>query len=106
MRTHVEQPIGTSAPMNEREITTLVHGTITRVASEQPGLTIFSIQAQRGWGDILFVRIRASLADRSACEQMEQRFASAVRHELVGQRTSVAVSWSDEILRRVRRHQA
>lgn len=79
--------------MSEREITALVHRAITHAASEQLAVAIRSIHVTRGWGEILFVKVQARLADRSAREQMEQRFAAAVREALNGQRTSVSVSW-------------
>jgi hypothetical protein len=80
--------------MSEREITTLVHRTVVDVVSEHLGLLIGSIEVNRGWGEILYVRIRARMADRSAREELEHRLASAMREALSGQRTSVSISWS------------
>jgi hypothetical protein len=90
----VDRSIGAKASMSEREMTTVVHRTIIDVASEHLGLLIGSIEVNRGWGEILYVRIRARMADRSAREQMEQRLTSAMREALVGQRTSVSISWT------------
>ncbi len=91
---HGERSIGATASMSEREITTLVHRTVVDVVSEHLGLLIGSIEVNRGWGEILYVRIRARMADRSAREELEHRLASAMREALAGQRTSVSISWS------------
>jgi hypothetical protein len=86
--------------MIERDLTAKVQRAITGAAAEQPGLiTIGPIQATRGWGDILFVRVQAHLRDRPSHEvrhlqeALERRFHTAVRDALEGDRTSVSVIW-------------
>jgi len=86
--------------MIERDLTAKVQRAITGAAAEQPGLiTIGPIQAIRGWGDILFVRVQAQLRDGPSPEVrevMERRFQTAVRDALDGDRSSVSVTWNSD----------
>ncbi len=88
--------------MNERDLTVKVQRAITDAAAEQPGLiTIGPIQATRGWGEILFVRVQAQLRGglsqemKEVMEVMEGRFRAAVHEALDGDRTSVSVTWNN-----------
>jgi hypothetical protein len=64
-------------------------------SADQPGLAIRSVQITRGWGDILFVRVRARMpAARPAQEAVEDALRTGVRHALDGQRSAVSVTWS------------
>lgn len=83
--------------MNERDLTVKVQRAIADAAAEQPGLiTIGPIQATRGWGEILFVRVQAQLRggpSQEVQQVMEGRFQAAVREALDGDRSSVSVTW-------------
>ncbi len=84
--------------MNERELAVEVRRAIAAAADEEPGLiTVGAIQATRGWGDILFVRVQAQLPGAPSPEvqeRMERRFRAAVREALDGDRSSVSVTWN------------
>jgi hypothetical protein len=79
----------------EREFTAAVHRAISAASADHPGLTVGSVQVTRGWGDILFVRVRARMPGaRSAQEAVEDALRAGVREALDGQRTAVSVTWS------------
>ena len=82
--------------MSDHVLTVKVHRAITAASAHHPGLAIRSVQATRGWGDILFVRVQARMpgyparpGGRRACAA---RFG--VRDALDGQRSAVSVTWS------------
>jgi len=85
--------------MNERALTATVHQAIAAAAADQPGLAVGSIQATRGWGDILFVRVQVRLRGGPSAEvqaAMEHRFQTAVREALDGERSTVSVTWTSD----------
>ena len=66
-----------------------------RRSADHPGLAIGSVQVTRGWGDILFVRVRARMPGvRSDQEAVEDALRTGVREALDGQRSAVSVTWS------------
>ena len=82
--------------MDDHELTVKVHRAITAASADQPGLSIRSVQFGLGWGDILFVRVRARMpATRPAQEAVEDALRRGVREALDGQRSAVSVTWTD-----------
>jgi hypothetical protein len=87
--------VGDSAPMSDHILMMKVDRAITAAAAHHPGLAIRSVQATRGWGDILFVRVQARMPGaRSAQEAVEHSLHASVRDALEGQRSAVSVTWS------------
>jgi len=92
--------VGDSAPMSDHVLMMKVNRAITAASAHHPGLAIRSVQATRGWGDILFVRVQAQLRGwpshevRETQEALERRFHAAVRQALEGDRSSVSVTWN------------
>ena len=84
--------------MSELELTAEVHRAIVAVAAEQLGLiTVESIEAVRGWGGILFVRVHArqrGAPDPDVQEAMHHRFRTAVHAVMDGDRSDVNVTWA------------
>ena len=81
--------------MNDQELTARVHRAITAASADQPGLSIRSVQITRGWGDILFVRVRARMkATRPIQEAVEAALRTSVREALDGSRSAVSVTWT------------
>ena len=81
--------------MNDHELTAKVHRAITAASADQPGLAIRSVHVTRGWGNILFVRVRARMpAPRSAQEAVEDALREGVHVALDGERSAVSVTWS------------
>ncbi len=78
----------------DRESTAAVHRAISAASADHPGLAIGSVQVTKGWGDILFVRVRARLPGvRSDQEAVEDALRTGVREALDGQRSAVSVTW-------------
>ncbi len=72
-----------------------VHRAITATTAHHPGLAVRSVQANRGWGDIVFVRVQARMpGTRSDQEAVEDALRTGVREALDGQRSAVSVTWS------------
>jgi hypothetical protein len=81
--------------VNDQELTATVDRAITAASADQPGLAIRSVQVTRGWGDILFVRVRARMpAPRSAQEAVEDALRTGVHDVLGAERSAVSVTWS------------
>ncbi|MGO9028288.1 MAG: hypothetical protein ACLQOZ_06635 [Acidimicrobiales bacterium] len=88
--------------MNDGDLTMRARNAIMDVAADQAGLAVGPIQAVRGWGEILFVRVHAHLRGwpsheaRDVQELLQHRFQEAVREALDGDRCTVSVIWSTD----------
>jgi len=81
--------------VHDHEVKAYVHRAIAAVSADKPGLSIRSVQITQGWGDILFVRVRARMpGTRPGQEAVEDALRAGVRNALDGQRTAVSVTWS------------
>ncbi len=81
--------------MDDHALTATVHRAITAASVDHPGLVIGSVQITPGWGNILFVRVRArGPATRPAQEAVEEALRTGVRDALEGRRTAVSVTWT------------
>jgi hypothetical protein len=86
--------------MSGRELTAKLQQAVTAAVDGQPGLAVGPIQATRGWGDVLFVRVQAHLRGvpsdelHHLCEMLEHRLQTAVRDALGKDRTSLSVTWT------------
>ena len=86
---------GETSPVDDRALTASVHRAISAASVDHPGLVIGSVQITPGWGDILFVRLRArGPTTRPAQEAVEEALRTGVRHALEGRRTAVSVTWT------------
>ena len=81
--------------MDDHALTARVHRAITVASVDHPGLVIRSVQITLGWGDILFVRVRArGPTTRPVQEAVEDALRACVRDALGGRRTTVSVTWT------------
>ncbi len=81
--------------MHDHEVTAEVHRAIAAVSADQPGLSIRSVQITQGWGDILFVRVRARMpGTRPGQEAVEDALRAGVRDGLGRRRSAVSVTWT------------
>ncbi|MGO8824476.1 MAG: hypothetical protein ACLQU9_04480 [Acidimicrobiales bacterium] len=82
--------------MNVRELAEIRRAIASAAAGEPELVRIGPIEATRGWGDILFVRVQAQLRGPPSAEmqeEVERRFQAALRETFDGDRCAVSVRW-------------
>jgi hypothetical protein len=85
--------------MNVRELAEIRRAIASAVAGEPELVGIGPIEATRGWGDILFVKVQARLRGPSSAEvreEVEHRFQTALRETFDGDRCAVSVRWASD----------